>query len=176
MKQALFGGLTTFASCWLLHLIMWRIRRPKEYPIWMPVIFWLTPAVGSVVWLGGHGRLAILLQPAGDGFAWIAAALLHGVLSLCYMCGYAGVIEYSPSAEILLVVRQAMPEGVMIESLEVDSLTEYALTGKRIEHLLGGRMIDRKGENLRLTRTGSAVLFICKMYRLLFGIQGEGRG
>jgi|ERR1051325_3254786 hypothetical protein len=176
MRESLVGGLAAFSCCWLIHWVVWRVRRPSAYLTYLPAIFWLLPALTALGVLGGTGRLSLLLHPAGEGFPWVAAALLHGSLSLCYLCGYAGVVEYSPSAEILLAVRQQMPAGVSPRELRVVSLTDYALTGKRVEHLLAARLIAQKEGHLSLTPRGAAVLSLCGLYRRLLAVPGEGAG
>src|ERR1043166_3363692 len=161
MTTALLLGLSIFAICWLLQFVIWRIHRPAAYPIWLPIIFLLVP-------LGGI--LTVGFTRGGSPFGCsapttIAAFFLHTVIASCYMGGYAGIIEYSPSAEILRVVQANMPHGTPLESLHVSTLTEEALTGKRIQHLLTSRMITVENGALRLTPRGRAVVNLCFAYR-----------
>ncbi len=106
----------------------------------------------------------------------IVAFLLHVALSGCYVCGYAGIIEYSPSAEILRVVQTNMPEGTPLETLQVASLSEQSLTGKRVAHLLASRMIVHNNGHLVLTKPGRLAVKACLVYRKTFGIQEEAKG
>jgi hypothetical protein len=95
MEGALVWGLVTFVGCWLVHWSIWRIRVPTGYLIWLPAIFWLLPlASTALVWGAGNG----LPRTEAAWLEWVLAALLHLALSSCYICGYAGITEYSPSA------------------------------------------------------------------------------
>ena len=108
MESALFWGLATFGACWLVHWGVWWIRIPKGYLVWLPAIFWVLPLGGiSVLWASGTTRPLT----ETDWFALILAALLHLTVSACYICGYAGITEYSPSAEVLLAVREQSEAG-----------------------------------------------------------------
>ena len=107
---------------------------------------------------------------------FVLAALLHLIITGCYTCGYAGITEYSPSAEVLLAVREHMPEGVPAESLRVKSFTEYSLTGKRIDHLVGSGMATIEGGQVRLTKLGRMAVGVSRCYRVFLGVDPIGRG
>lgn len=172
MTSALLLGLGMFAACWLLHVVIWRIHRPEAYPVWLPIIFVVMPVS---VFLGF--RVITGSFPfASTTPAVVAAFLLHVWLSGCYMGGYAGIIEYSPSAEILRVVRANMPQGTPLDTLHVSSLSEDALTGMRIRHLLDSRMITIEDGKLRVTPRGQVVVNVCIVYRAVFGLSEEAKG
>lgn len=149
--------------------MVWRIRRPVAYPIWLPVIFFAVPAVLA-------SALLFLWPIPFDLLPVVMAFLLHSVIAACYTCGYAGIIEYSPSAEIMRVVQSNMPEGTPQETLQVTSLSEESLTGKRVRHLLASGMINCDSGLLMLAKRGRYVVVACLVYRSIFGIQEEARG
>ncbi len=174
MTAAFAMGLALFSACWLVHVAIWRVRRPGAYLVWLPVIFFALPLLAVLGMIAAGGQDPILSRV--DAFSLLAGALLHIVLALSYLCGYAGVIEYSPSAEILRVVRDQMPQGVPLEALRVDSLTDEFLTGKRISHLRHSRLVRSDESGLRLTGAGEALVAGCQLYRAVFGIRGSGKG
>jgi hypothetical protein len=173
MEHALIWGLGSFGACWLVHWGTWRIRVPEGYLVWLPAIFWFLPltAVG-LVWATG-GRLP---ETVSGGLEWILAALLHLAVSACYICGYAGITEYSPSAEVLLTVRESMPDGVPMNALRVRSFTELGLTEQRIEDLQASGLIEVDGGRLRVTRLGKLALALSRAYRTFLGVEPTGRG
>ena len=63
-----------------------------------------------------------------------------------------------------------MPEGIRLEDLDVKSLTEQALTGKRIHHLGDAGVVGESNNKLRLTPSGRRVTGFWKVYRIVFGI------
>lgn len=147
------------------------MRRPEAYPIWLLLIFFGAPPITVLgLALTGFDLSSVHVSTA------IAAGLLHVVISSCYICGYAGIIEYSPSVEILRVVQSHMPDGISLESLNVSSLSEKALTGKRIRHLRDARMVEDENGGLRLSTRGRFVVAGCHAYRRVFGLKTEARG
>jgi hypothetical protein len=169
---ALYLGLGLFTACWLVHVVIWRVHRPEAYPIWLPVIFVGLPLIVTALIV----VFQVPLLRSLDRFTSTAGFLLYLSISACYMGGYAGVIEYSPSAEILRVVSASMPEGVPVKSLNVVSLSEEALTGKRIRHLLQSGAVQADNHLLRLTGRGRSIVLACLIYRRIFGLREEAKG
>ena len=173
MESALFWGLATFAACWLVHWGVWWIRTPKGYLVWLPAIFWGLP-LAAFGFLWASGNVARLTE--ADWFAWTLAALLHLVVSSCYVCGYAGITEYSPSAEVLLAVREHMPQGVPANRLRVGAFTELGLTSKRIEDLHASGLVTIREGRVGVTPLGRVALALSRAYRVLVGVDPTGRG
>lgn len=173
MKYALLYGIGLFACCWLIHLIFWRINRPKGYLVWLPLVFFALPAVVATT---GIALGWIAWNPAGLAQTWLAPIALHVLLTGCYICGYAGLTEYSPSAEILMVVRDAMPQGIEPEKMKVRSFTEYSLTGKRIEDLIVSGMAEVKQGRVRLTPGGRVSFEMCRLYRRIMAVDETSDG
>jgi hypothetical protein len=173
MKLPLVLGLGLFVTCWFIHLIVWKIHRPQAYPIWLLAIFFVMPLLGVLVL---EVYPVPTLQVRSLELEWVTGVLLHIMLSGSYICGYAGIIEYSPSAEILLVVNKYMPEGISEEALTVDSLTEYSLTGKRIDHLVSSGIATLEGERYILTPMGKVIANLSKNYRIFLGVSQMGKG
>jgi hypothetical protein len=175
MGYSLVSGIGVFSCCWIMHLLVWRIHRPAGYLLWLSLLFLAIPlAILALLSLASRfGALAALDVLSPDA---IGAALLHGILTCCYVCGYAGIAEYSPSAEVLLAVQEHMPDGIAPEALRVRSFTEYSLTGKRVDHLLGCGMLVRSGDHITLTKSGRFAASICRGYRVFLGVDPVGKG
>jgi len=173
MESALFWGLATFGACWLVHWGVWWIRIPKGYLVWLPVIFWVLP-LAAIGLLWASGEMPPLTET--DRFTWILAALLHLTVSSCYVCGYAGITEYSPSAEVLLAVREHMPHGLPADGLRIGSFTEHGLTSQRIDDLHVSGLVAIHDERVSVTRRGCVALALSRLYRVLVGVDPTGRG
>lgn len=169
---ALLFALTLFLVSWFVHLIIWRIHRPVSYPIWLPIIFSFVPIIFI--------SLLVLFLWYNTSFSYLMPILLslplYIVLSACYMGGYAGIIEYSPSAEILKAINELMPTGMPVDNLDAETLTEEALTGKRFRHLVDSGCASQEGDKLRLTAKGARFVVFCLFYRKLLFLSGEPRG
>lgn len=173
MLIALVLGIGLFGVCWLIHVALWRIRRPQGYLIWLPAIFLGLPFLTTVTLLLG-GVISAEWRACPE--IWLPAAALHLLISACYTCGYAGLTEYSPSAEVLKVVQQHMPEGVGVDDLRVTAFTEHSLTGKRLEHLVLSGMVTIRDNRVWLTGAGRRSVALCKCYRKLTGVSEYGAG
>jgi predicted transcriptional regulator len=161
-----------FAASWFVHFVIWHIRRPVAYPVWLPLIFSLTPL--SLIGISMFFFPGDLLGPAAAILAF--SSPLYAVFSACYMGGYAGIIEYSPSAEILKAVRSRMPQGMPADNLEVETLTEEALTGKRIRHLVHSGCATMENGEIRLTPKGRRFMAMNLFYRKLLLLKDEPKG
>ena len=144
ISSGLLLGLGSFVFGWILHFIIWRIRRPEAYPIWLPLILFLAFAIAAAIYLTNFAS-AVVSETVE---VLLSALLLQTVMTVGYMMGYAGIVEYSPSAEVLYEVA-SYPDGVNENDLNVTSLTDEFLVGKRLNHLVAARMIRQdKGEIL----------------------------
>lgn len=172
LGSALTTAVGLFFIAWCVHLIVWRVRRPVAYPLWLPVIFAITPVFCVLLFWS-----AVPVDMRQQALLCLVFALpVYAVLSACYMGGYAGIIEYSPSAEILKAVRGRMPKGIAADRLEVPTLSEEALTGKRIRHLLDSKCAVRKADEITLTAKGVRYVKLSLFYRQLLFLRGEPQG
>lgn len=171
MLIALVLGIGLFGMCWLIHVALWRIHRPQGYLFWLPALFVGLPALAALTF----GDLVAPI-PLANIEIWLPAVLLHLLISACYTCSYAGLAEYSPSAEVLRAVREQMPEGVPVESLQVRAFTEYSLTGKRLEDLVISGLVEIREAAVWLTPLGRRLNGLCRAYRLMTGVSAHGDG
>jgi hypothetical protein len=98
------------------------------------------------------------------------------LITVNYISCYAGLIEYSPSAEIVIEVLKRMPRGVPLDELRITTLTDESLVGKRVQHLLRARLIVEDAGSLIPTLLGSSIVKVTVFYRklLLQSPFGEG--
>jgi hypothetical protein len=164
-------GLAAFALGWILHLIIWRIKRPEAYPIWLPLIMLFAFAVAASVYWDNFGSANF-----SENVEVLASALLlHAVLTVGYLMGYAGIIEYSPSAEVLYAVA-SYPDGVSENDLNVTSLTDEFLVGKRLNHLLAAGMIREEKDRFSIEPIGRFVVKCTIVYRRMLFEPPFGEG
>lgn len=171
MLTALVLGIGMFVVCWLVHVAVWRIHRPQGYLIWLPALFVGLPALAGLAL--GDTASSVSLPPID---ILLPAVGLHLLISACYTCSYAGLTEYSPSAEVLRAVREHMPEGVPAENLRVRSFTEHSLTGKRLEDLEMSGLVRIREATVWLTPLGRRLNGLCRIYRLFTGVSARGDG
>jgi predicted transcriptional regulator len=163
-------GIGAFLVSWLLHVVIWRIHVPKAYPIYLVVIFFVLPVTICCIFT--------TLTTIRDGVVlYLAALLLHCLLSSAYIFTYAGIGEYSPSIEILLELSANAPQGLQYKDIQIVSLSEYQLTGKRIDNLLSSGTVITDAEGfLHLTSKGRSVIRFCIVYRTALGLTPFSNG
>jgi hypothetical protein len=172
VQASLLLVTATTVTALVLQVCTWRLLRPKRYLVWVPLLFLVAGfLVAAFLTLASP----VIVETLSDEQI-VAACMLYGMIVTCYTGGFAGVVEYSPSAEILREVS-AHHDGVRQEDLNVRTLSESALTGKRIRHLLRNGLITigEDGE-LALTASGRRVVAGCLLYRTIFGLKERAVG
>ena len=171
IAPGLLLGLGSFVFGWILHVVIWRIKRPEAYPIWLPLILFAAFAVATVVYLTNFAGTTL----SDNIEVLLSALLLQAVLTVGYMMGYAGIIEYSPSAEVLYAVA-AYPAGVSENDLNVTSLTDEFLVGKRLSHLVAAGMIRQDKDRFSIEPSGSFIVKFTILYRRMLFEPPFGEG
>jgi len=171
LGNALFTTLFLLMLAWFIHFLIWKVHIPVAYPYWIIAIFFCTFISYCIYFFWtASGSLS-------EQLFWLASCLVpYGLIGSAYLMIYAGIIEYSPSVEILLEVKNHMPLGVPIEQLEVKTLPEKMLTGLRIEHLLDGRMIIKNGDFYITTPKGARYARFIAWYRNMLFVRFPGEG
>jgi hypothetical protein len=163
MCAALINGLAVFLVSLALHVIVWRVRQPKSYRAWLPTLTVIFGPVAVVIaWFIAPTRLDVA-----------ALLLLHGSLTAVYVIGYTLVSGFSPSVELLKLLDRA-PAGIPISSLRLP-FSAGALTGDRIDNLMGAGLVHRSGSRLELGPRGVRLTGLVLLYRHAIGLRdGEG--
>jgi hypothetical protein len=164
-------GLVSFAVGWILHLIIWRIKRPEAYPIWLPLILFVGFAFSTTIYLTNFGGATF----SENAEVLASALLLQCVLTVGYLMGYAGIIEYSPSAEVLYAVA-SYPDGVKEHDLNVTSVTDEFLVGKRLRHLVAADLVCQDKERFSIKPVGSFIVKCTIVYRRMLFESPFGEG
>ena len=113
---------------------------------------------------------------SGGVFQIALVVVPYGLMAMTYFMAYTGIIEYSPSAEILFEVERHMPDGVERANLRVRTLPEEMLTGLRIKHLLDSGLIVEKNRVYRATAKGRRFGALLAWYRRCLWIVKSGEG
>ena len=164
MCVVVIDGLALFLFSLALHVIVWRVRRPESYRLWLPalaVIFGLVPA--AIAWFVAPTPLDLA-----------ALLLLHGSLAAVYLIGYTLVSAFSPSVELLKLLDRAA-EGVPISELQLPFVAG-GLTIDRIDNLTAAGFVQQTGQRLDLGPRGVWLTRLVLMYRHAIGLPDSGGG
>lgn len=148
----------------VLHVALWRLRRPQRDALMLLVVFFTPLAV------------FLLMAPKFNlSFLKIfATSLLHIALSSAYILVYPASQAASPSLKVMCLVDRGMPHGLTEEEI-AHQFDPGELLEARIHDLLVARLIRQNGDRLSLTAQGRAVVTPFVLLRNMLGLPaGEG--
>lgn len=173
----LIYGLIQFLISQVVHIIIWRIFSPKAYPIWLPVIFTLTPvglfiSLHILIFSGliGIALNKVLYLTIGSSF------VMHLALSAMYIHMYPGIVFFSLSLEIIKLMAKKKGHGFSMDEIDLPVFSEANTIDMRIRHLRDGGIIAEKNSNYDLTPKGMFIARGICAYRRLLGLPGIGKG
>jgi hypothetical protein len=156
-------GLVSFASALCLHVVWWRVARPKNDLRALFTLFLVLPVL-----------LALILAAASDRPAEdiLAVLLLNLALSSAYVQTYPIFHAISPSLEILLLVNRS-PGGLTAEEI-AGNFNDAHLVGSRVQDLLRTNLARLEGGAYRLAPAGKAMIRSFLLYRKIIGMPFKG--
>jgi hypothetical protein len=158
--EVLVESAALFAACLMLHVIIWRVRRPESYRVWLPMLVAIFLVAGPVA-----GRMWTRTSATGE---LLAVLLLHGAMSSVYIIGYTLLSSFSPSIEILRLLERS-PSGLRREEIRLPYL-DTALGGNRVETLVRDGMIHADGDRVALGSGGRVLAALVLFYRHTIGL------
>lgn len=167
----LLVGFTLFAACLTLHIVIWRIGRPRSDVRALLVIFMIAPALVVVAL---HG--ASLLTSGGPVPSVLDATailLIHWALASAYVLTYPAAQAQSPSLEIAYAVGQSMPRGLSREEI-LTLLNSETLVHSRVDDLVANRLIRADGDRYVLTPSSTRLIRGFLGFRAFLGLPRLG--
>ncbi len=159
-------GIGLFAGCLIAHVLLWRIRHPRNHALALIGVFF-----------GLGGGLLVLIRfvcPMLSGIDLFALALLHISLSCTYIQIYPASQADSPSLKILVIVGRSMPAGMTEAEIQKHFAPEDLFTA-RIRDLLAVGQVRRDGDKLVLTSKGIVLVKPFMALRKILGLSA-GKG
>lgn len=158
--------LVTFLVCLVLHILIWRIRKPKEHAGALLAVFLLPLTV--LPYLAG------LFCFSATVLEWAAIFLLHAGLSFSYIQLYPASQADSPSLRIMILVSKAMPDGLTPEALTAQ-FDSARLFHDRLNDLAAVGQIRLDNDRVRLTSRGRLMILPFFWLRRMIGLPwGKG--
>jgi hypothetical protein len=163
----LISGFMLCLSCFILHVILWRLRRPVNDIRILLCIFLFFPAALFLA-------LYIVSPPWFPLADACLAFILHFCLASAYIASYPAAQAHSPSLDIILEISRSS-HGKMSESELVAVWESRNLVSDRIDDLRIGGLIAKQGDIYTLNMFGQFVLAMYRLYRRFLGIPfGQG--
>jgi hypothetical protein len=173
MRSAvLLAGFTLFAACLTVHIVVWRLGRPRSDVRALFLILLIGPAIGGVGLLG----TVALLTPGGafpTPLDVAAILLLHATLASAYVQTYPAVQAQSPSLEIAYAIGRSMPRGLSREEI-LARFGPGALVAARVDDLVANRLVRADGDHFTLTPASTRLIRAFLAFRALLGLPRQG--
>lgn len=158
--------LLSFTACLLLHVLIWRVRKPRDHAGTLLAIF-LLPLIALPSMAGWFGFTASPLE-------WAAIFLLHAAMSMAYIQIYPASQADSPSLKVMALVFQAMPKGLTAGEIAAQ-FDPCRLFHDRLDDLAAVGHIKREGEKVFLTSRGRLLILPFVWLRRMIGLPwGQG--
>lgn len=168
----LFGGGILFSGCLLLHVLIWRIRMPRNDVRMLSMLFLALPlsvllGAAIVPEFSCRGRYLTDLE-------LMELFLLHAALAGVYIASYPAAQAHSPSLAIMRIIA-ASPEGKMTGENIVKRFTSRETVIERVEDLSVYDLVSVKEGMMRLRPLGGIIIRLYLFYRRLLALP-PGKG
>ncbi len=154
-------GFVTYFINHLLHLILWRLLKPKQ-DVRLLFLCLIGLPVGITCLIFGFGH-SIPLAPF----------FFHLLLAANYIAIYPAFQASSPTVHLLEILRRAQ-NGLSKEEI-LESLSQKSSLNHRFQELVGGRLIKTNETQIRLSFFGKSLALFFFAYRRALGL-GQGAG
>jgi len=169
MRPVLFSsGL--LAAAFAVHLVIWRIRIPKNAVIWLLAIFFGAGVAGWGAALALEGLQPIIPR---DSSEILSAVLAHVAISLAYIVTYSGLEQDGPSMTMAKFADMAGERGRSREEF-FKVITDELIVASRLRALLDSGWVTREAGRYRLTPRGTFWHSVFSRWRWLLGLPEGG--
>jgi hypothetical protein len=158
-------GTIYFLVMLILHIFIWRIKKPENEMIFLLSFFILFPIL-----------LAILIFLTGliDKNILFASFLLYFALSCAYIQTYPAARANAPSLQIIYFIHKSGKQGLSEEEI-INKFNLDILVHERIKDLLTEGFALLKDDKILITNKGNIFAGIFYFYRRLYGLE-QGKG
>lgn len=161
---ALLSSFGIFGFAWLLHLLWWRYRLPRNHTGALLTVFVAAPLIAALLWFA-CGRLSLigLHDVPGMAMFYLGAAG-------CYLITYTAVEETSPSLAIFGALQAAGSAGCSREEL-AEVITDSNFVKPRLEALRrDGILVAAEGGYI-LSQRGKKAVQLAVLVSRIFNVQ-----
>ena len=152
-----------FLIALIFHLILWRVRLPKNHIRTLLILFslvfglWLLASMTGDLSMGEHLQIA----------------LYYAAVSLCYVITYSAIEGDSPTLSLMLHLFHHGVEGIRVEEV-VTFLAQRPFVKARIAALETSGLVREQNGNYVIAGKPSLFFRIILGYRKLYGPVSKG--
>ncbi len=161
---ALLSSLGLFGFAWLLHLLWWRWRLPRNHTGALLVVFAVAPPIATLLWIACGGPHLI-------GFRDLPGmALLYLGAAGCYLIAYTAIEETSPSLAIFGTLRAAGSAGCSRDELSA-VITDGNFVKPRLDALRRDGILVAAGDGYVLSQRGKKAAHLAMLVSRIFNVE-----
>lgn len=147
-----------FGAAFLLHLVLWRIWKPKhDYKVLL-LIF----AIGLGAWLGWAVFHSTTL------WQFLQTAIFYTAASLAYVVAYSSVEGDSPTLSLVLFLAEKKTEGRSYEEVR-NFFAQRPFAQSRLAALKDAGLIQEQNGKYAVAGRGSLAFRFILAYRRIYG-------
>ena len=161
--SVLISGSLLFAAAFLLHLVVWRLRYPRN-PVKTLILLFGTVALAGIIFLSWYASYTAV--------QYAHIIMFFFSLFICYLITYSAIEADSPSLVIVLQVAQAGKDGLPCGSVK-EALGNDLLIEPRLKDLVESGLVDLSGSTYKINEKGRLLLLPFLIYRNFLGL-GKG--
>ena len=156
----LLSGVFLLLTAFLVHLVVWRFRMPRNHTLGLLTIFCVTPFA-----------LSLIIKPA---LTWdiVHVGIFYTSCALVYIIFYSLIEAESPTLSIISRLRNATPEGCTLEAFE-ESFGNNSLLKQRAAAMVKSGLIVPNNSGYTLTHKGR---LLASVFAYAAQVIGLGRG
>ena len=158
--KILICGLALFGLAFLLHVLIWRIKKPANSIKSLVLLFILVLVVGSI------------LSPVHEFSSYVYIWVFFLSLFAAYLLSYPAIEVDSPSLVIVMRIFQSGKAGLNLEKLGQLSKNNL-LVEPRLKDLVDAGLVDLSSSVYKINRKGRMFIFPFIFYRNILGL-GKG--
>jgi hypothetical protein len=172
--KTLFWGLLFLIVSLIIQFITWKIKVPKRHTNAVLLIFILvlTVEISILVIISSISSTDFYLLPK-NFLEFLRLFLFCIPLIAAYILVYPAIEVDSPSLVIIMNIAKGGKNGLAKSEL-YNILTNEILVMPRIDDLLREKLVQKEGENYKLTQKGYMFIRIFIIYRNFIKITDKG--
>lgn len=161
-------GVLAFIFIFFLHIVIWRVFRPKNHISSIFQLFLIFPFILAVfIYLLSNKYHFISI------FDFFSACLLFFAISCAYIQTYPAIQAWSPTLKIIYYLQKSK-SGLSFKEME-NLFSDKALLADRLDDLFKEKLVYQSDNVLKLSLKSKFMAWTFYLYRQLLGLQqGEG--
>jgi hypothetical protein len=159
--SVLFAAVGLFAAALLVHLVVWRIRVPKQQAATLVVII-LTVGILGFSLLFSFGTEDVGLS----GARLLLGIGVFGGLAAIYLILFSAIEADSPTLTMINLIQAGGIRGVREDKLRL-AMSRYSYVEARIDQLLQDKMVIETAHGLQIQPSGRWLCTFILFYRRL---------